>query len=179
MYSWSTIETHVDADYAHKVEDRRSVSGVAVCCGGTLASWFSRTQKCVTLFTTEAEYVAMADGVKEALYVRGVLVFLMPSLGSPGMGVFEDDKVRIGDNHMIDVVGYGTLTVVFPGDLTVKLLDVAYVPELAFNMFSLMAAHKQGVGFMTEEEDLCISLFDGRLRFEGDGSSYSNFAYRI
>ena len=39
----------------------------------------------------------------------------------------------------MDVVGYGTLTVVFPGDLTVKLLDVAYVPELAFNLFSLMA----------------------------------------
>ena len=49
-----------------------------------------------------------------------------------------DDKVRIGDNHMI-YVGYSTLTVVFPGDLTVKLLDVAYVPELAFNLFSLMA----------------------------------------
>ena len=90
-----------------------------------------------------------------------------------------DDKVRIGDNHLIDVVGYGTLTVVFPGDLTVKLLDVAYMPDLAFNLFSLMAAHKQGVGFMTEDEGLCISLFDGRLRFEGDGSSYSNFACRI
>ena len=90
-----------------------------------------------------------------------------------------DDKVRIGDNHLIDVVGYGTLMVAFPGDLTVKLLDLAYMPKLAFNLFSLMAAHKQGVGFMTEEEDLCFSLFDGRLRFEGDGSSYSNFAYRI
>ena len=90
-----------------------------------------------------------------------------------------DDKVRIGDNHLIDVVGYGTLTVVFPGDLTVKLLDVAYVPEIAFNLFSLMAAHKQGVAFTTEEKDLCISLFNGRLRFEGDGSSYSGFAYRI
>ena len=53
-------------------------------------------------------------------------------------------------------MGYGTLTVVFPGDLTVKLLDVAYVPELTFNLFSLMAAHKQGVGFMTEGKDLCI-----------------------
>ena len=60
------LETYVDADYAHKADDRRSVSGVAVCCGGTLVSWFSRTQKCVTLSTTEAEYVAMADGVKEA-----------------------------------------------------------------------------------------------------------------
>ena len=55
-----------------------------------------------------------------------------------------DDKVRIGDNHLIDVVGYRTLTVVFPGDRTVKLMDVAYVPEIAFNLFSLMAAHKQG-----------------------------------
>ena len=56
------LETYVDADYAHKADDRRSVSGVAVCCGGTLVSWFSRTQKCVTLSTTEAEYVAMAVG---------------------------------------------------------------------------------------------------------------------
>ncbi|CAN0366564.1 unnamed protein product, partial [Laminaria digitata] len=89
-----------------------------------------------------------------------------------------DDKVRIGDNQLIDVVGYGTLTAVFPGDLTVKLLDVAYVPDIAFNLFSLMAAHKHGVGFMTENY-LCISLFNGRLKFEGDGSSYSSFAYRI
>ena len=54
-----------------------------------------------------------------------------------------DYKVRVGDNHLIDVMGYGTLTVVFPGDLTVKLLDVAYVPDLAFNLFSLMAAHER------------------------------------
>ena len=85
----------MDADYAHKADDRRSVSVVAVCCGGTLVSWFSRTQKCVTLSTTETEHVAMTDGVKEALDVKGVLVFLMPSLGSPSVGVFEDNKGAI------------------------------------------------------------------------------------
>ena len=69
-------------------DDRRSVSGVTVSCGGTLVSWFSRTQKCVTLSAIEAEYVAMADGVKEVLYIKEVLVFLMPSLGSPIIGVF-------------------------------------------------------------------------------------------
>ena len=77
-----------------------------------------------------------------------------------------NDKVRIGDNHLIGVVGY------------VKLLDVGYVPGLAFNLFSLMATHKHGVGFMTEEEGL-YSFFNVRLTFEGDGSSYFNFAYRI
>ena len=89
-------ETDVDADYAHKPEDRRSVSGVAVCCGGTLVSWFSRTRNCVTLCTTEAEYVAMADGVKEALYVRGILLaFLMPGLEPMSISVNEDNKGAI------------------------------------------------------------------------------------
>ena len=35
-----------------------------------------------------------------------------------------DDKVMIGDNHLIDIVGPDTLTIVFPGDLIVKLLGV-------------------------------------------------------
>ena len=90
------LEAYVDADSAHKAEDRRSASGVAVCCGGTLVSWFSRMQKCVTTSPTETEYVAMADGVKESLYLSGVLFFFMPSLGSPGIGVFEDNKGAIG-----------------------------------------------------------------------------------
>ena len=90
------LETYVDADYAHRADDRRSVSGVAVRCGGTLVSRFSRTQKCVTLSTTEAECVAIADGVKESLYVRGAFVFLMPSLGSPSIGVLEDNKGAMG-----------------------------------------------------------------------------------
>ena len=37
------LQTYVDADYAHKADDGRSVSGVPVCRGGTLVSWFSRT----------------------------------------------------------------------------------------------------------------------------------------
>ena len=86
------IKASVDADYAHKAEDRRSISGVAVRCGGTPLSLFSRTQKCVTLSTTKAEYAAMADWVKEALYVRRVLFFLFPCLGSPSIGVLEHTK---------------------------------------------------------------------------------------
>ena len=61
------------------------------------------------------------------------------------------DKVRIGDSRMIDIVGYGTLTVVFPWNLTVKLLDVAYAPDLSCNLFSFMAAHRRFVGFRTEQ----------------------------
>ena len=38
----------------------------------------SRTQHCVTLFTTEAEYVAHAEGAKDGMFVRSVMSFMQP-----------------------------------------------------------------------------------------------------
>ena len=61
----------------------------------------------------------------------------------------SEDKVKIGNDTLVDVEGYGSLTVVFPNKaegVTVRLDKVAYVPSLAFNLFSLMAAHTRGVG---------------------------------
>ena len=58
---------YTDANYAEKADDRRSVSGVAITVGKSTVSWSSSTQKIVTLSTTEAEYVALGDGVKEGL----------------------------------------------------------------------------------------------------------------
>ena len=36
----------------------------------------SRTQHCVTLSTTEAEYVALAEQPKEGMFVRSVMNFM-------------------------------------------------------------------------------------------------------
>ena len=36
------LETYVDTDDAHKADDRRSVSGVAVYCGDTIVPCFPR-----------------------------------------------------------------------------------------------------------------------------------------
>ena len=86
-----------DADYASKVADRRSVSGGAVKCAGACVCWFSRTQKCVTLSTIEAEYVALADTIKEVIFLRYVWSFILPGLGSACITVFEEDK---GARHL-------------------------------------------------------------------------------
>ena len=53
------------------------------------------------------------------------------------------------------------------------------MPDLAFNLFSLMAAHTRGVGFATDDKDMSVTLADGRLRFWSDGSGYSNYGRRI
>ena len=47
------------------------MSGGAIMCAGACVSWFSRTHKCVTLSTSDTEYVALGDEVKE-LFLRQV-----------------------------------------------------------------------------------------------------------
>ena len=59
-----------DADYVSNATDRRSGFGGAAMCAGACVCWFSRTQKCVTLSTTEAEYVALGDTIKETMFIR-------------------------------------------------------------------------------------------------------------
>ena len=63
-------------------------------------SWFSRTQKCVSLSATEAEYVAPADVTKEVLFLRQVWRFMLPDVGMPCIPVFEDNQgtVQLAQN---------------------------------------------------------------------------------
>ena len=63
-----------DANFADKNDDRRSVSGSVILFAGGAISWFSRTQRCVSLSTSEAEYVSLSDYcVKDVLFLRGLL----------------------------------------------------------------------------------------------------------
>ena len=93
-----------------------------------------------------------------------------------------EDKVRFGNDTLVDVEGYGSLTVVFPNKaegVAVRLDKVAYVPSLAFNLFSLMAAQTRGVGFATDDKGMSVTLADGRLKVWSDGSGYCNYGRRI
>ena len=82
-------------DFSSKATDRRSVSGALVMFAGACVMYFSRTQRSVTLSSTEAEYVALSDGMKEAIFFRYVWSFIFPGFGSPPITVFEDNKGAI------------------------------------------------------------------------------------
>ena len=88
-----SLEVFADADYANRATDRRSVSGGAIMCAGGCVCWFSRTQKCVTLSTSEAEYVALGDAVKELFLLRQVWRFMIPGKGMPCFPVLRTTKV--------------------------------------------------------------------------------------
>ena len=73
-------------------------------CGGTSVFGISRTQECVTLSTSEAEYVALGDAVKEFLVLRQVWRFMLPSKVMPCFPVFEDNQgaVQLAQNSVTD-----------------------------------------------------------------------------
>ena len=86
------LVAYTDANNAGKAADRRSVSRGAVMCAGACVCWFSRTQKRVALCITESEYVALADTVKEAVFMRYVWSFILPRFGAMCITVFEDNE---------------------------------------------------------------------------------------
>ena len=67
-----SLEVFANADYSSKATDMQSVLGRAIMCGGASVCWFSRTQKCVTLSTSEEDCVALGEAVKELLVLRQV-----------------------------------------------------------------------------------------------------------
>ena len=125
-----SLEFFADADYASRAIDRMSVSGGAIMCGGACVYWFSSTQKCVTFSTSEADYVALGDALKELLFLRQVWRFMMiPGKGMPCFPVFEDNQgalqlsknlVSSSNSKHIDVRHYFLRKLVRQGDINVN-----------------------------------------------------------
>lgn len=62
------LECFVDADWASVEGDRKSNSGFLIKYGGGLVNWGTRKQSCVALSSTEAEFIALAEGCQELLW---------------------------------------------------------------------------------------------------------------
>ena len=57
------------------------MSGIAVMLCHGVVGWAISTHKVISVSTTEAEYISIGDGVKEALFAKGVLSFLAGIVG--------------------------------------------------------------------------------------------------
>eukprot|EP00752_Nemacystus_decipiens_P011252 g10000.t1 len=86
------LEVYIDSSYADNVTDRRSTTGLAVTIGGTVVHASTKTQPVTAQSTSEAEYLAAGEGVKEALFMRGVLSFMAPETNGAKIRVLEDNE---------------------------------------------------------------------------------------
>lgn len=73
---------YADASYARE-RDRKSRSGHVFLMRGAAVSWFCKKQPVVALSSTEAEYYALSEAVKEALWVRQLLTEVGFTLNDP------------------------------------------------------------------------------------------------
>ncbi|KAG8486697.1 hypothetical protein CXB51_020179 [Gossypium anomalum] len=63
---------YVDADFAGDLDRRRSLTGYVFTIGGCAISWKATLQTIVALSTTEAEYIAITEACKEAIWLKGL-----------------------------------------------------------------------------------------------------------
>ena len=83
-----------DADWAGDVNDRKSTSGYLFKLSGAPITWMSKKQTCVALSSAEAEYVALASAVQEAVWIRQLCSDLMSKITEP-LVIYEDNQSAI------------------------------------------------------------------------------------
>lgn len=69
----SRMKVYSDADYAGDLRDRKSTTGFLLQIGEGTIVWGTRKQKTVALSTTESEYIAGCEAVKEIIWFTGLM----------------------------------------------------------------------------------------------------------
>lgn len=90
----SSVVGFCDADYAECRETRRSTSGHVFLLAGAAVVWRSKRQEIVAASTTEAEYIALAEAAKEAVWIRHLLRDLGVKQDLP-IDIYEDNRAAL------------------------------------------------------------------------------------
>jgi hypothetical protein len=67
------VEIMSDSDWGQNPDDRKSNSGFVVLVNGNPISWLSRAQKSVAMSSCEAEFMALSEAMREALWLANYL----------------------------------------------------------------------------------------------------------
>ncbi|KAE8969750.1 hypothetical protein PR001_g27405 [Phytophthora rubi] len=67
------VTVYTDSDYANDPDDAKSISGYITYLDGNVISYGSRKQGINAQSSTEAEYIAMNEGVKDILWMDGLI----------------------------------------------------------------------------------------------------------
>ena len=68
-----TMIGYCDADYAGDLDRKRSITGFVFILKGGAINWLSKRQPTAAAINTKVEYIAAAQAVKEALWLRILL----------------------------------------------------------------------------------------------------------
>ena len=78
-----TLKAFSDSDWAGSKDDRRSITGYCIYLNECLILWKSRGQKHVTLSSTEAEYVAVAEACTDVMFIKMMMELMNLEIEKP------------------------------------------------------------------------------------------------
>ncbi|XP_050896556.1 secreted RxLR effector protein 161-like [Lathyrus oleraceus] len=90
-----------DADYAGIKTDRNSTSGTCHILGNALVSWACKKQACVSLSTTEAEYIEASSCCAQILWLRKQLCDYGLNLGCIPLRCDNTSAINITKNSVM------------------------------------------------------------------------------
>lgn len=64
---------YVDAGWGSNFDDKKSTTGYLFYLNDTIISWSTKKQQTVALSSTEAEYMAETEAVKEAIWLNSLI----------------------------------------------------------------------------------------------------------
>ncbi|CAI6374264.1 unnamed protein product [Macrosiphum euphorbiae] len=88
----SPLRGFVDADFANDINDRKSTSGYLFQIYGSTVCWSTRKQSTVAISSTEAEYLALASAIQEAMWLKGLLVEMCVIGADEQIVLYEDNQ---------------------------------------------------------------------------------------
>ena len=126
---------YVDSDFASDLDKRRSTTGYIFTMAKGPICWRSILQPTVALSTTEAEYMAMAEAIKEAIWTLGLIEDL--GVNQHKLEVYCDSQSAIylakyqvhhARTKHIDVRYHFVREVIAEGDILIKKVATADNP---------------------------------------------------
>lgn len=84
---------YVDSDHGRNLDNRKSLTGMIFTMFGTAVSWKSNIQSVVSVSTTEAEFYAITEGVREVMWLGGMVKEL--GVEKDCITVFSDNQSAI------------------------------------------------------------------------------------
>lgn len=127
----------VDADWASCSIDRRSYTGYCFKLSGSVISYESRKQRTVALSSTEAEYMALSEACKEAIYLKKLMSELGVYDKNKPLSLFSDSQssLKLAANPLfhkrtkhIDVRHHYTRECVANKEIQINYLQTSSMP---------------------------------------------------
>jgi hypothetical protein len=87
----SEVTGFSDSDWGSNPNDRRLITGYTFLIGGGAVSWASKKQPTVTLSSTEAEYMALSNAARYAIWIQSLLLQICFNLSNP-LPISVDNK---------------------------------------------------------------------------------------